>query len=67
MGLFLNRQPLYDSKIPAWIESYISDKGYKITSRHRPCWPNTWATILSKIANELEKLMLNVPQGRRSL
>jgi DNA polymerase-3 subunit delta len=32
-GLIFESAPLYDSKIPAWIEGFISDKGYKINQQ----------------------------------
>lgn len=63
-GLVFESAPLYDSKIPAWIEGYISDKGYKINQQASAMLSEYLGNDLSKIANELEKLMLNVSAGQ---
>jgi DNA polymerase-3 subunit delta len=63
-GLVFESAPLYDSKIPAWIEGYISDKGYKISPQASAILSEYLGNDLSKIANELEKLMLNVTAGQ---
>ncbi|HMG11007.1 MAG TPA: DNA polymerase III subunit delta [Mucilaginibacter sp.] len=63
-GLIFESAPLYDSKIPTWIEGYISDKGYKINQQASAMLSEYLGNDLSKIANELEKLMLNVAVGQ---
>ncbi|SDD69624.1 DNA polymerase III, delta subunit [Mucilaginibacter pineti] len=63
-GLIFESAPLYDSKVPAWIEGYISDKGYKINGQASAMLSEYLGNDLSKIANELEKLMLNVAAGQ---
>ena len=63
-GLIFESAPLYDNKIPAWIEGYISDKGYKINQQASAMLSEYLGNDLSKIANELEKLMLNVAVGQ---
>ncbi len=63
-GLIFESAPLYDSKVPAWIESFISDKGYKINQQASAMLSEYLGNDLSKIANELEKLMLNVAAGQ---
>jgi DNA polymerase-3 subunit delta len=63
-GLVFESAALYDSKIPAWIEGYISDKGYKISQQASAMLSEYLGNDLSKIANELEKLMLNVAAGQ---
>ena len=51
---------LYDNKIPGWISAYISDKGFKIDNSAISVLAEYIGTDLSKITNELEKLMLVV-------
>jgi len=63
-GLVYESAPLYDSKIPGWIESFISDKGYKASQQATLMLSEYLGNDLSKIANELEKLMLNVAPGQ---
>jgi len=63
-GVIFESTPLYDSKIPAWIESFISDKGYQINQQASAMLAEYLGNDLSKIVNELEKLMLNVAAGQ---
>jgi DNA polymerase-3 subunit delta len=63
-GLIFESATLYDNKVPAWVEGYISDKGYKISQQGSAMIAEYLGNDLSKIANELEKLMLNVSAGQ---
>lgn len=63
-GLIFESSPLYDSKIPAWIETFVAGKGYKLDSQASAMLSEYLGNDLSKIANEMEKLMLNVPAGQ---
>jgi DNA polymerase-3 subunit delta len=63
-GLIFESAPLYDSKIPGWVESFIAEKGYKINQQASLMLAEYLGNDLSKIANELEKLMLNVATGQ---
>lgn len=63
-GLVFESAALYDSKVPSWIESFIQEKNYKINQQASLMLSEYLGNDLSKIANELEKLMLNVPQGQ---
>jgi DNA polymerase-3 subunit delta len=63
-GLIFESAALYDSKIPGWIEGYISDKKYKINPQASAMLSEYLGNDLSKIANELDKLMLNISAGQ---
>lgn len=63
-GLIFESGSLYDSKIPAWVESYLTEKGYKINQQASLMLAEYLGNDLSKIANELDKLMLNVAAGQ---
>ncbi len=63
-GLIFESGSLYDSKIPAWVESYLTEKGYKINQQASLMLAEYLGNDLSKIANELDKLMLNVTVGQ---
>jgi len=63
-GLVFESVPLYDNKIPAWIESFLSEKKYKISPQATVLLSEYLGNDLSKIANELEKLLLNVNAGQ---
>jgi DNA polymerase-3 subunit delta len=57
-GLIFESAALYDNKIPGWIEGYVADKKYKINQQASAMLSEYLGNDLSKIANELDKLML---------
>jgi DNA polymerase-3 subunit delta len=63
-GLVFESAGLYDNKIPAWIEGYLTERNYKISPQASAMLSEYLGNDLSKIANELDKLMLNVPAGQ---
>lgn len=63
-GIVFESTPLYDNKIPSWIEGFVTGKGYKIDQQAAAMIAEYLGNDLSKIANELEKLMLNVTVGQ---
>ncbi len=63
-GLVFESALLYDNKIPAWIEDYIKSKNYHINPQAAALLASYLGNDLSKITNELEKLMLNIAQGQ---
>ncbi|WP_214071651.1 DNA polymerase III subunit delta [Mucilaginibacter sp. dw_454] len=63
-GLVFESAALYDSKVPAWIEGYVAEKGYKINAQASAMLSEYLGNDLSKVANELDKLMLNVSIGQ---
>jgi DNA polymerase-3 subunit delta len=62
-GLVFESAALYDNKIPGWIESFVTEKGYKLSQQAALMLSEYLGNDLSKIANELEKLMLNISTG----
>ncbi|MCD8740291.1 DNA polymerase III subunit delta [Mucilaginibacter roseus] len=62
-GLVFESASLYDNKIPGWIEGFVQEKGYRANQQATNMLAEYLGNDLSKIANELEKLMLNVPRG----
>lgn len=63
-GLIFESTPLRDSAIPGWVESYFKDKGHNTDPRAASMVAEYLGNDLSKIANELEKLLLNVAAGQ---
>jgi DNA polymerase-3 subunit delta len=63
-GLVFESASLYDSKISAWIESYATEKKYRISAQAAAMLCEYLGNDLSKIANELDKLMLNIAAGQ---
>jgi DNA polymerase III subunit delta len=62
-GLLFNSKKLYDNQIPDWIRRILSAKGYKIEPKAALMLTEFLGTDLSKINNELEKLMSLLPKG----
>ena len=63
-GLVFESAALYDNKIPAWIEGYITEKSHKINQQASIMLSEYLGNDLSKIANELDKLLLNIDPGQ---
>jgi len=63
-GLIFESSPLYDNKIPAFIEQLVKTENYRIQPQAAALLAEYLGNDLSKIANELEKLMLNVASGQ---
>ena len=63
-GVIVESTPLYDNKVPGWIEDFVAEKGYKISQQATFMLAEYLGNDLSKIANELEKLMLNITAGQ---
>ncbi|WP_443938343.1 DNA polymerase III subunit delta [Pedobacter sp. MW01-1-1] len=61
-GLIFQSDLVRDYKLVPWIEEFIKEKGYKIDQQASALMAEYLGTDLSKIANEIEKLMLNVPK-----
>lgn len=62
-GVFFTSKRLYDNQVGPWIERYLKDEGYSITPKASLMLVEFLGTDLSKISNELNKLMLNLPSG----
>lgn len=54
---------LYDNQAPDWIKGYLQQKGLGIQPAAAELLAEYLGTALSKIANELDKLVLNLPPG----
>lgn len=63
-GIVFESASIYDNKVPAWIESFVREKDYSIQAQASALMAEYLGNDLSKVANELEKLMLNVKPGR---
>ena len=62
-GLVFESVSIHENKVPGWIESYVRTKGYGIQIQASALMAEYLGNDLSKVANELDKLMLNVKSG----
>lgn len=63
-GVVLESAKLYDDKVAPWIGSFVKDRGWGIHPQAAAMMAEYLGNDLSKVVNELEKLMLNVPKER---
>lgn len=64
-GVLFESKKLYDSNIPDWIVKYLDSKKYNITPKATQMMADFLGNDLHKVRNELEKLMVAVPQSKR--
>lgn len=62
-AVLFESKKLYDNKVPDWITSYLKDRKYSITPHAAALLAEYLGNDLSKIANELGKLFISIPQG----
>lgn len=60
-AVLFESKKLYDNQIPAWIEGYLKDKELIIGHKALALLTEYLGNDLSKISNELNKLMINIP------
>jgi DNA polymerase III subunit delta len=61
-GVYLETKKLYDDKVPGWINDYMKGKNFSVSARAAVLLTEFLGNDLGKIANELDKLMVNVPE-----
>lgn len=59
---FFESKPIYDNQVGAWVTKYLRERHYKIEEKAAYLIGEFLGTELSKISNELDKLLLNVKQ-----
>jgi len=62
-GLLFESKKLYDNQIGEWIRRVLAGKNYKIEPKATVILGEFLGTDLSKISNELNKLMIILPKG----
>lgn len=62
-GVVFHSAKLYDDKIPGWISGQITLKGFSIRPDACQMLADYLGNDLSRISNELEKLIINLPAG----
>ena len=63
-GVYFESKRLYDNQVPAWIENQVKSLGYGIHPRASALLAEFLGTDLSKINNELSKLIINLEEGK---
>jgi len=63
-GVFLETKKLYDNQVPEWITAYVKEKKYSIGPKATILIADFLGNDLSKITNEIDKLMISLPEGK---
>ncbi|MCB0689006.1 MAG: DNA polymerase III subunit delta [Saprospiraceae bacterium] len=64
-AIVFESKKVYDNQMPAWITSHLESKGFQIGPAEAALISDYLGAELSKVANEIEKLALNLPQGHK--
>jgi DNA polymerase-3 subunit delta len=64
-GVVFTSKKLYENKIPGWIDTYLKSHNYTITPQAALLLTSYLGTDLSKIANELQKLVIAVKDSNK--
>ncbi len=67
IGVLFESKKLYDSQIPAWITQYLAEKGISIAPVPANLLNEFLGNDLSKISNELEKLIITLPLDNKKI
>jgi DNA polymerase III subunit delta len=63
-GLYFESLKLRDYQVPAWIEKYLMTRGIKCDPSASAMLTEYLGTDLHKIVNELNKLIITLPEGK---
>lgn len=64
-GVLLSTKKLYDNQLPSWAESYVRSQGLAISEKACILLADHIGNDLSRIANEIDKLLVNLPEGKK--
>ena len=62
-GTVFEKARLYDDKVPEWIINHSEEKGYHISQQSAALLAEALGNDLGKIANEMSKVFISLPQG----
>lgn len=66
-GVLFESKRLYDNQIPAWINSHLGKVGVGISPQSAELLTEYLGNDLSKIVNELDKLIITLPAGSKKI
>ncbi|MFA8299526.1 MAG: DNA polymerase III subunit delta [Hyphomicrobiales bacterium] len=63
-GVYYESKKLYDNQVPGWIKNYVESKGRKISDKPCLVLSEYLGSDLSKVSNELDKIIISLPKGQ---
>jgi len=64
-GVLLSTKKLYDNQLPGWVEVYVREMGRAISQKACILLVDHIGNDLSRIANEIDKLLVNLPNEKK--
>lgn len=65
IGVVFESKKIYEDKLAPWIQTYCSGSGYSIDTQAAAMLGEFLGTDISKVVNELNKLMIVLPKGSK--
>jgi DNA polymerase III subunit delta len=62
-GVLFESKKIYDNQLPTWISTYLKSQQYSILPQAAAMISEFLGADLSKVANELDKLIISLPVG----
>jgi DNA polymerase-3 subunit delta len=62
-GIVFESPKIYENQLITWINKYCTENGYKVSPQASAMLAEYLGTEISKVANELDKLMILLPSG----
>jgi len=62
-GILFEAKKIYDNQLPTWITSYLKNQQYSIAPQAAAMLSEYLGADLGKVVNELDKLIISLPQG----
>lgn len=62
-AVLFDSKKIYSDKVPAWVNQYVLSRGHRINPKATVLMAEYLGTDLSRIANEVDKLLLNLKPG----
>jgi DNA polymerase-3 subunit delta len=63
-GILYESPRIYDNQVPAWITQYLKKLNYTIQPKAAELLAESLGTNISRLVNEISKLIINVPAGK---
>ncbi|HEU4555068.1 MAG TPA: DNA polymerase III subunit delta [Chitinophaga sp.] len=64
-GVLLSTKKMYDNQLPGWVEVYVRELGRAISQKACILLVDHIGNDLSRIANEIDKLLVNLPADKK--
>ena len=64
-GVLLSTKKMYDNQLPGWVEAYVHSLGRAISQKAGILLVDHIGNDLARMANEIEKLLVNLPESKK--